>query len=66
MTATAQRVVVEELTVDQAREAFSAECQRELGVTGEDFLRAYDGGRFPDEWSPEAICRLEMLLPLAR
>jgi hypothetical protein len=60
------QVVVEELTREEGAAAFEDACQRELGVSGTDFTSAYDSGAYPADWSPEAICRLEMLLPLAR
>lgn len=61
-----EQVVVRELTQDEGVAAFDDACGRELGIAGEEFMRAHDSGEYPPQWSAESICRLEMLLPLAR
>ncbi len=65
-SAVSDRVTVEELTDEEAREVFDARCQRELGVSGEQFLTTYKAGALPPQWSAEAVSRVEMLLPLTR
>lgn len=57
-------MTVHELTPTEAIDAFDAACQRDLGISGEEFLAAYASGTYRDEWSYHALCRLEMLLPL--
>ena len=56
---------VEMLTPEEAREAFDRIARRELGMSGEEFLRRWDAGEFRDD--PEERPGLEevvMLLPL--
>lgn len=65
MSVHAHDVAVEELSVEDARAAFERACRTELGVSATEFLSAYRTGSLPSTWSEEAICRLEMLLPLA-
>ncbi len=59
-------VEVEELTQEQGQVLFDRESRKELGVSGDEFLAAYRAGALPQDWSPEALCRLELLLPMAR
>lgn len=58
-------VDVDELSPEQARDLLDSECHRELGVASQVFLDAYRSGELPKEWPDVAVCRLEMLLPLA-
>ncbi|QDP95075.1 hypothetical protein FOE78_03350 [Microlunatus elymi] len=57
---------VVDLTADASLAILERESQRELGVSAQEFLGAYDSGRFPDDWDVAALSRLEMLLPLVR
>lgn len=59
-------VTVDELSPAEGQALFDRECQRELGVSGAEFLRVYDSGELPEEWDERAIQRLEFLLPFAR
>lgn len=59
-------VTIEELDEEQGRALFERACQRELGVSAEEFLAACDSGDLPDDWDLPAIQRLEFLLPFAR
>ena len=59
-------VTVDELDEEQGRALFERACQRELDVSAEEFLAAYDAGSFPPEWDQRAILALEFLLPFAR
>ena len=59
-----EQTAVRELSTAQALEIFDAQAQREVGVSGEEFLRCYRAGRLPEQWSDEAVARMEMLLPL--
>ncbi|HHU08978.1 MAG TPA: hypothetical protein GXZ60_03020 [Intrasporangiaceae bacterium] len=56
--------LVTELDPGTAREVFDQACREELGISGQDFLKAYHDAALPKDWSAEAVCRLEMLLPL--
>ncbi len=65
-TALANEVTVYELTEGEARDVFDARCREELGVSGDIFMSTYRAGRLPEDWSPEAVSRVEMLLPLVQ
>lgn len=45
---------------------FDTRCREDIGVSGETFLRTYRAGRLPEDSSPEAVSRVEMLLPLVQ
>lgn len=57
-------VAVEELSGKDAAKLFDAACQRELGVSGKEFLTMHESGEYPATWDRAAISRLEFLLPL--
>lgn len=59
-------VTVDELDEQQAAELFEAACQRHLGVSAEVFLSLPDSSAYPDEWSAQAIQKVEFLLPFVR
>lgn len=59
-------VTVDELTVEQGRDLFDKAAREALGVSGDEFIRAYNADELPEEWSAQAINRLEFLLPFAR
>lgn len=54
-----------ELTREEGRELFDRQAERYLGMSGDEFLRAWDAGAFEDPDSSE-VMRIAMLLPLAR
>lgn len=58
-----------QLTPEEGRAFFDAKCRRELGMSGEEFLRRYDAGEFDgieeDEFGRKVI-RVEMSIPFAR
>jgi hypothetical protein len=56
---------VTELTPEEGRKLFDNLARAELGVSGEEFLRRLAEGDIPDEWSEDAISRLEILTPFA-
>ena len=56
---------VTELTPEEGRKLFDNLARSELGVSGEEFLRRLAEGDIPDEWSEDAISRLEILTPFA-
>ena len=41
-------VQVDELSTQEAAEAFDVICQRELGMSGAEFLRRWDEGQYRD------------------
>jgi hypothetical protein len=56
---------VTELTPEEGRKLFDNLARTELGVSGEEFLRRLTNGDIPEEWSEDAISRLEILTPFA-
>jgi hypothetical protein len=57
---------VTELTPAEAHALFDSVAWAELGVSGEEFVRCLEADEVPSDWSPEAICRLEILLPFSK
>lgn len=57
---------IRELDQEEALLLFDAEARRSLGMTGEEFLRAWGAGEFDDDPDRPEIMRVVMLLPLAR
>lgn len=60
---------VVQLTREEGRAFFDTKCRRELGMSGEEFLRRYDAGEFDgieeDEFGRKVV-RIEMSIPFAR
>jgi len=56
---------VTELTPEEGRKLFDNLARAELGVSGEEFLRRLIEGDIPEEWSEDAVSRLEILTPFA-
>jgi hypothetical protein len=54
-----------ELTPEEGRQLFDRLARAELGVSGEEFLRRLTEGDIPEEWSEDAVTRLEILTPFA-
>ena len=57
------------LTREQGRQFFDRHAQRELGISGEEFLRRCDAGEYrpiPDTPEGRKVGRLVMLLPFVR
>lgn len=56
------------LSASEGRALFDRQAQRELGISGEEFLRRWDAGLFrpvPDTPEGRNIGRLVMLMPFA-
>ena len=66
MTTVHDGVEVQEITTEQGWEIFDEAAQRELGMTGEAFLSAWDAGKLDDIADRPDVMRVVMLLPLAR
>jgi hypothetical protein len=63
-------VEVFEVTQEEARAGFDRACQRNLGISGEEFLRRYDAGEY-DCGTAEDCCsprpfKLKMMVPFGR
>jgi len=59
-----------QMSKEESRELFDRDARRYLGVSGDEFLRAWDAGEYgdPDDRSknPPGVMRLAMLLPFVR
>ena len=56
---------VTELTPEEGRKLFDNLARAELGVSGQEFLRRLAEGDIPQDWSEDAVSRLEVLTPFA-
>jgi len=67
MTArTAAEVTVEEVSAQEGARLFDARARQLLGMSGPDFIAAYEGGHAWPEEQADAVTELTMLLPFAR
>ena len=55
---------VHELTKKEAHELFDRLAQRHLRMSGQEFVDAYNAGKFPDVDESPGIAELVLLLPL--
>lgn len=60
------QIDVRELDESGAREVLDRQARRYLGMSGEDFISAWDAGRFRDDSDRPEVVRVAMLLPLGR
>lgn len=57
---------VEEVTAEEGARLFDARARELLGMSGSEFVAAYEGGQsWPDDQA-DAVAELTMLLPFAR
>ena len=54
------------LTEDEAEALFEKETQRHLGMSGDEFVCAWESGGFDDDPDQPDIMYVAMLLPLVR
>lgn len=66
MTTAALETTVRDLSDAEARELFDRHAQEALGLSGSDFIRAWEAGEFDDDPDRPEIMRLVMLLPFGR
>lgn len=59
-------VTVHEMTRDEARALFDREARRQLGMSGDEFLRAYEAGAFDHEIERTEVMRVIRLLPFGQ
>ena len=57
---------VRELTVEEGRALVDRLAHRQLGMSGEAFMRAWDAGEFDEQAERPEVVHIAMLLPLAR
>lgn len=62
---TESSVKLRELTPDESRELLDEQAQRYLGMSGEEFERAWAEGAFGDDVDRPEVMRVAMLLPSA-
>jgi len=53
------------LTPEQGREIFDRQARQRLGMSGEEFIRAWDAGEFGDRHDSD-LMGIAMMLPLVR
>jgi hypothetical protein len=66
MTTATPEVDVRDLSEAEAHELFDRQAQESLGMTGSDFIRAWEAGAFDDDPERPEVMRLVMLLPFGR
>jgi hypothetical protein len=67
MAVEAEREIdVRALTEGEAREVLDRQARRYLDMSGEDFVAAWDAGRFRHDDDRPEVVRVAMLLPLGR
>ena len=65
--AVAERIpTVQELSEDESRAYFDKQARRLLSMSGADFIKAWDGGAFPNPDDSPEVMQLVMLLPFVR
>jgi hypothetical protein len=55
-----------QMTREEGRRVFDRQARKLLRMSGAEFVRAYEAGKFGRRHEEPAVRRLEMLLPLAR
>jgi hypothetical protein len=64
--ATTTEVVVEEVSREEGARLFDARARELLGISGAEFIAAYEGGYAWSADQADAVTELTMLLPFAR
>jgi hypothetical protein len=55
-----------DLTEEEAHALFDREAHRRLGMSGQDFIDAWESGKFDDDPDQPAVMYMAMLLPLVQ
>ena len=55
-----------DLTEEEAAALFDREARRRLGMSGAEFIAAWESGQFDDDPDQPAVMYLAMLLPLVQ
>jgi hypothetical protein len=66
MAVSAELKDVHELTAEEGWSLFDAQAKRLLKMSGDEFLKAWNGGYFDKDPDRPEVMRVAMLLPLAR
>jgi hypothetical protein len=57
---------IRELTREEGPALLDREAQRYLGISGEEFIRVWEAGKFDDDPDRPDVMYVAMLLPLAK
>ncbi len=66
MAISAERSKCQEISQAEGRTILDRQARRYLGMSGEEFTRAWDAGEFDDDPDRPDVMHVVMLLPLAR
>lgn len=64
--AVTEREITHELTDSEGRQLFDDVAREYLGISGAEFIQAWDAGQFDADADGPAVMRVAMLLPLGR
>jgi len=53
-------------TAEESRQLFDATARQYVGMSGDDFLRAWDNGEFADSDARDRAMRVAILIPMIR
>ncbi len=59
-------VTINEVSAEEGRAIFDQAARRYLGMSGEEFIKAWNAGKFDDDPDRPEVMRVAMLLPFAR
>ncbi len=65
MAISVEKAKCQELSRDEGRALFDRQARYHLGISGDEFIRAWNAGEFDDPDRPE-VMEVVMLLPFAR
>ena len=65
-TATIRKPKIKELTKDQARRLFNRQAKHHLNISGKEFIKRWEAGKFNGNADTPEVIRLAMLLPFGR
>lgn len=57
---------IRQLSRDEARALFDLQARRLLGMSGDEFIRAWESGQLDDQVERPEVARVAMLIPLGR
>lgn len=64
--ATARKRPTPELSPEEGRALFDARARQWLGISGEEFVQAWEAGEFDDDLDRPEVMQVAMLLPLVK
>ncbi len=66
MAITSERAKCQELSRDEGRALFDRQARYHLGISGDEFIRAWNAGEFDDDPDRPEVMEVVMLLPFAK